>query len=126
MNQHIRASLHKSSTPPPDNEQPKTSAPLSIKVEDKEKPVMSFRIDDILVKSRGDYDTDTSEELIKVQKQHQQESFLNRKLGCGNPLMASLSSLYKYFTPMMMNKGLTPDIMSLMYNGRSISVSMSN
>lgn len=131
MNQHIISSVQKSSSPPPldsissRNEQPNTSiSSAPFRRDEKEKSAMSFRIDDILVKSRGNYDSEPSEDIIKSQ----QEAFLNRKSGSemagakqANHLMASISSLYKYFTPMMMNKGISPDIMSLIYNGRCFS-----
>lgn len=96
-NGHVSASKH-------------TSSPGEKKADDRlEKSTSSFRIDDILVKTKQ-----PTEDLKQLTSRDYQQSQAKQN----NPLMA----MCNYFTPMMMNKNLNPqlnpDIISLLYNGR--------
>lgn len=80
---------------------------------DKEK-TSSFRIDDILIKTKPTSSTATASEATELARAQGHPA--------NNPLFAQLSSMYNCFSPMVPNKGLptqqpplTPDIISMLY-----------
>lgn len=81
---------------------------------DKEKN-SSFRIDDILIKTKpASSTTATASEATELARAQGHPA--------NNPLFAQLSSMYNCFSPMVPNKGLqtqqpplTPDIISMLY-----------
>lgn len=90
---------------------------------DKEK-TSSFRIDDILIKTKPASSSTTAEIAELASRAHgsMYSPTNNTQHVANNPLFAQLSSMYNCFSPMSPNKGLhtqhaplTPDIISMLY-----------